>query len=257
MRVAGLARMRWRLAVLGLLLRRPRLRRPALRLGRALLRRRLGRAAFLLPGRGGGGGGGGRAAPRRPGGGGRGGGPAAPRGGRVAGGGAADARSGGAAGVAAEAGSGGAAGVAAEARSGGAAGVAGASRSGDCSAGAAGTSSSSVRRNRAASGPSRMLARLPLAIGENLLREIAIGLGGHPVGIVLQDRHPLDGRFREANRLLDARGEHAVAEVLLEDLDRLLGVDGPRVHDRRENALDVGVRVLVLADQPLRGHARR
>ena len=54
-----------------------------------------------------------------------------------------------------------------------------------------------------APGPSRMLARLPLAIGENLLREIAIGLGGHPVRIVLQDRHTLDRRLRETDRLLD------------------------------------------------------
>src|SRR3954471_5506429 len=84
--------------------------------------------------------------------------------------------------------------------------------------------SSAVDRKSAASGPSRMLARLPLAIGENLLREIAIGLGRHPVRIVLEHRHPTNRRLGEAHGLLDAGGEHAVAEVLLEDLDRLLGV---------------------------------
>src|SRR3954453_5593127 len=40
-RIAGLARRRWEVAVLAILRPRPRLRRPALRLGRALLRRRL------------------------------------------------------------------------------------------------------------------------------------------------------------------------------------------------------------------------
>jgi len=44
-----------------------------------------------------------------------------------------------------------------------------------------------------------MLARLPLAIGENLLREIAIGLGGHAVRIVLEYRHALDRGLREAD----------------------------------------------------------
>ena len=52
MRIPGLARMRWRLAMLRLLARSPLLRRPALRLAGTLVRRRLRRAALLLPGRG-------------------------------------------------------------------------------------------------------------------------------------------------------------------------------------------------------------
>ena len=82
--------------------------------------------------------------------------------------------------------------------------------------------------------------RWPLA--RTSCREIAIGLGGHPVRVVLQDRHALHGRLGEADRLLDPRREDAVAEVLLEDLDRLLGVDGARVHQRRQDALDLDVR---------------
>src|SRR3954447_9504806 len=133
-----------------------------------------------------------------------------------------------------------------------AAGVDGAGTRPSSAAGAAGSAGSaaacSVLRNRSASGPSRMLARLPLAIGENLLREIAIGLGGHPVRIVLEHRHAFHRGLREADGLLDARGEDAIAEVLLEDLDRLLGVNRPRVHQRGQDALDLDVGVQVLAD---------
>src|SRR5688500_3826595 len=55
--------------------------------------------------------------------------------------------------------------------------------------------SSSVLRKRAASGPSRIDARLlgPLAICENLLREIAIGLRRDAVRVVLENGHPLHG----------------------------------------------------------------
>ena len=97
-------------------------------------------------------------------------------------------------------------------------------------------------------GPPACSRAYRLPCGENLLREIAIGLGGHPVRIVLQHRHALDGRLREPDRLPDPRREHAIAEVLLQDLDRLLGVDGARVHERRQDALDLDVRVEVLAD---------
>src|SRR4051812_49326531 len=105
--------------------------------------------------------------------------------------------------------------------------------------GSAAWASSSVLRKSAASGPSLMLARLPDAMSENLLRKVAIGLGGGTVRVVLQDGHALHGRLGEAHRLADARGEHPVAEVLLEDLDRLLGVDRPRVHERRQDPLDL------------------
>src|SRR5690349_20722271 len=82
----------------------------------------------------------------------------------------------------------------------------------------------SVLRNRLANGPSRMLARLPLPIREHLLCQPAIRVGRLPGRVVLQDGHPLHGRFRETDGLLDARPEHPIPEVLLEDLDRLLGV---------------------------------
>src|SRR4051812_48119047 len=106
----------------------------------------------------------------------------------------------------------------------------------------------SVLRNRLANGPSRMLARLPLPIREHLLRQPAIRVGRLPIGVVLQDGHPFHGCFRETDGLLDARPEHAIPEVLLEDLDRLLGMQRPRVHHRREDARDVDVRIEVLAD---------
>src|SRR5215212_10465661 len=112
--------------------------------------------------------------------------------------------------------------------------------------------SSSVLRKRAASGPSLMLARLPLSIPEDLLCELAVGVCGLPVRVVLEHGHALHGGLREPHRLCDARGEHLVAEVLLEELDRLLGVDGTRVHQRWQDALDVDVRVQVLPD-----HAQR
>src|SRR5215210_1077999 len=107
----------------------------------------------------------------------------------------------------------------------------------DSSGGAGGggrSPSVSVLRKRAASGPSRMLARLPLPIREHLLRQLAIRVGRRAVGVVLEHRHALYGSFCEADRLADARTEDAVAEVLLEDLDRLLGMQGPRVDHRRE-----------------------
>src|SRR4051794_6183669 len=112
----------------------------------------------------------------------------------------------------------------------------------------AGTSSSSVFRKSAASGPSRMLARLPLLIREHLLRQLAIGIGRRAVGVVLEHGHPLHGSLREPDRLPDARAEQLVPEVLLEDLDRLLGVERPGVDHRRQDPGDVDVRIEVLAD---------
>src|SRR4051795_1920157 len=106
----------------------------------------------------------------------------------------------------------------------------------------------SVLRNRLANGPSRMLARLPLPIREHLLRQPAIRVGRLPGRVVLQDGHPLHGCFREADGLLDARPEHAIPEVLLEDLDRLLGMQRPCVHHRGEDPRDLHVRIQVLAN---------
>src|SRR5437016_1115042 len=108
-----------------------------------------------------------------------------------------------------------------------------ASSSEDSAAGVAGGgtaagSPSSVLRNSAASGPSRMLAlsRLLLAISEDLLGELPVGVCRHAVRVVLEHRHALHGRLGEADGLLDAGREDLVAEVLLEQLDGLLGVEG-------------------------------
>src|SRR4051794_20400852 len=87
-------------------------------------------------------------------------------------------------------------------RSGGAGGWAGVSRGS--------TPSVSVLRNSAASEPSRMLARLPLPMGEHLLRQLAIGIGRHAVGFVLEHRHPLHGSFREPHGLADPCAEDLV-----------------------------------------------
>src|SRR5437588_6405557 len=109
-------------------------------------------------------------------------------------------------------------------------------------------SSSSVLRNRAASGPSRMLARLAFAMGENLLRELPVGLSCNAVRLVLEHRHTLHRGLGETDRLADAGGEHAVPEVFLEDLDRLLRVDRARIHQRREDTLNVDAGIEILAD---------
>src|SRR3954454_24236607 len=93
--------------------------------------------------------------------------------------------------------------------------------------------SSSVLRKRAASGPSLMLARLPLSIPEDLLCELAVGVCGLPVRVVLEYGHALHRGLREPDRLGDARSEDLVAEVLLEKLDRLLGVHRAGVHQGR------------------------
>ena len=69
-----------------------------------------------------------------------------------------------------------------------------------------------------------------------------------PSGSYLSTDMPFTGASANRIVLLDARGEHAVAEVLLEDLDRLLGVDRPGVHQRRQDALDLDVGVELLAD---------
>src|SRR5258707_11056174 len=135
------------------------------------------------------------------------------------------------------------------AASGGAADLAGDSAGALAPAGSACSASApSVLRKRAASGPSRMLARLAFAIVENLLRELSVGLGRYPIRLVLEHRHALDGRLGEADGLADARGKYPVSEVFLEDLDRLLGVDRPGIHQRRQDTLDVDARIKVLAD---------
>src|SRR3712207_7784751 len=54
--------------------------------------------------------------------------------------------------------------------------------------------------------------------------------------------------------LFRSRGEDAVAEVLLEDLDRLLGVERPRVDQRGQDPLDLDVGVQVLPDHRSEEH---
>src|SRR3954452_20054734 len=104
----------------------------------------------------------------------------------------------------------------------------------------------SVALNSSASGPSRMLARRRAI--EHLLRQVTVHRGGLAARVVLEDRLPLHRRLRVTHRLADLRVEHEVAEVLLQDLDRLARVEEPPVEHRREDALDTDVRVEVLAD---------
>src|SRR5689334_16076673 len=118
--------------------------------------------------------------------------------------------------------------------------------------GASSSPSSSVLRKSAASGPSLMLARLPLSIPEDLLCELAVGIGGLTVRVVLEHGHALHRSFREPDRLGDASGKDLIAEVLLEELDRLLGVHRAGVHQGRKDALDLDVGIQVLPD-----HAQR
>ena len=77
---------------------------------------------------------------------------------------------------------------------------------------------------------------------------VAVGLGRDAVGLVLEDAHPLHRGLGKADGLADPRCEDPIAEVLLEDLDRLLGVDRARIDQRGKDTLDVDVRVQVLAD---------
>src|SRR5918998_2257921 len=111
------------------------------------------------------------------------------------------------------------------------------------SAGASLWPSSSVLRKSWARGPSRMLALLPLAIRQDLLSQLPVGVGRLAVGVVLEHGHPLHGSLGEPDRLVDARGEHSVPEVLLQDLDRLLRMHGAVVHERRQDALYLDLRV--------------
>src|SRR3954452_5525461 len=85
----------------------------------------------------------------------------------------------------------------------------------------------SVARNSSASGPSRMLARLRAI--EHLLREVAVHRGRFPLRVVLQNRLALHRRLGVPDRLADPRVQHQVAEVLLEDVDRLARVQRPPV----------------------------
>src|SRR5436190_14124651 len=112
-----------------------------------------------------------------------------------------------------------------------------------------GATASSVERKRSARGPSRMLARFLLrAMGEHLLGQAPVGARGLAVRVVLEDGGPAARRLGELDRLADPRLEDQLAEVLLEDLHGLLGVDGPRVEHRRQDALDLDAWVEVLSD---------
>src|ERR671932_762340 len=79
-----------------------------------------------------------------------------------------------------------------------------------CCAGRGSSPSSSVLRKSASSGPSLMLARLPLSIPEDLLCELAVGVRGLAVRVVLEHGHALHGGLREPHHLRDARGEDLV-----------------------------------------------
>ena len=84
--------------------------------------------------------------------------------------------------------------------------------------------------------------------GQNLLSELPVVVGGVALRIVLEHARAANRRLGELDRLADPRLEDQLAEVLLEDLHRLLGVDGPRVEHGRQDALDLHSRVEVLTD---------
>src|SRR2546430_2051359 len=104
----------------------------------------------------------------------------------------------------------------------------------------------SVARKSSASGPSRMLARRRAI--ENLLCQLAVGLGGATCGVVLEHRAALDGRLGVADRLANLRPKDEIAEVLLQDLDRLARVERALVVHCWQDPLDPDVGIEVLAD---------
>src|SRR5438105_15780707 len=99
-----------------------------------------------------------------------------------------------------------------------------------------------VERKRSASGPSRMLARLRRPIRQYLLRQLPVVARRIPVRIVLQYRGAPHGSLGELDRLADTRLEDQLSEVLFQDLDRLLGVDGAGIEHRRQDSLDLDAR---------------
>src|ERR1044072_3789225 len=109
-------------------------------------------------------------------------------------------------------------------------------------------SSPAVDRKRPERGPSRILARLRRLIGKNLLRQLPVVVRGAAAGIVLEHARSLHRCLGELDRLANAGFEDELAEVLFENLDRLLGVHGPRVEHRRQDALDPHLSVEVLLD---------
>src|SRR5919201_4174301 len=102
----------------------------------------------------------------------------------------------------------------------------------------------SVALKSSASGPSRMLARFRAI--EHLPGQVAVQLGGFTAWVVGQHRLSLHRRLRVTDRLADQRPVHKVAEILLEDLDRLFRMQQPLVVHRRQDALDLDRRIEVL-----------
>src|SRR3954451_18860728 len=105
----------------------------------------------------------------------------------------------------------------------------------------------SVARKSSASGPSRIDVRFR-ATTEHLLRQVAVHLGRFAGRVVLQHRLALHGRLRIADGLANLRVEDELAEVLLQDLDRLARVQQAAVEHRCQDPDDLDVRVQVLAD---------
>ena len=95
-----------------------------------------------------------------------------------------------------------------------------------------------------ASGPH---ARLRFRAIEHLLRELPVRVGRGAGQVVLEHRASLQ-RLGVADRLLDAGLVDQVAEVLLQDLDRLARMQRPAVVHRREDPLDPDVGIEVLPD---------
>src|SRR6185312_3670263 len=99
----------------------------------------------------------------------------------------------------------------------------------------------SVALKSSASGPSRMLARLRAI--EHLLREIAVEGGGVAGRLVAQDRLTLHGRLGVAHGLADLCVEDEITKVLFQNVHRFARVQEALVIHRREDSLDLDVRV--------------
>src|SRR5438132_12874373 len=104
----------------------------------------------------------------------------------------------------------------------------------------------SVALKSSASGPSRMLARFRAI--EHLLGEVAVERGGVAVRVVAEHRLAFHGSFRVANGLPDLGLVDEVTEVLVQDVDSFLRVQEALVVHRRQDPLDLDVRVQVLPD---------
>src|SRR5450759_5452636 len=90
-----------------------------------------------------------------------------------------------------------------------------------------------------------MLARFRAI--EHLLGEVAIELRSLTFWLVLEHGCAFHRRVVIANRLANSRAEDEIAEILLQDFDRLTRVQSPLVVHRGQDSLNLDARIEVLA----------